>query len=1073
MAEADAQAARTTLTRSCQQSGSTSERCAAPSNKYLLRCLAIGSKTSDSLAPFLRPFTAKISGLALALSGLLSSGPLNAQDPNTPPNRWQIESAHLSTITAQESSTLDQAFKTSDASFQLQSASLLLTLNAGGTLSDGAQAFTLKQNSGNLALVDPAAAQGVFGLGFQTEVNREPFTIAFVNASPPDASALPLVFELAPPADDPGESGPLSASANFRIGPLTFLLSFTLSDSAAEWTERLSVQNDSSSAVTELEWLTCFNPAPDLSRDGSTDTRNMASQQATALLLATGSSSGRTVGLAWNQADEASTAPHTLAVGFCPQSATGAEEPGEIRFESAATSEADQLLGARLSVPELLPGEAVVASQVVLVADSQIALIQAWNGRFDRDNDGFSPNAGDCDDSMATVNPAQSEKCDGLDNDCNGITDDRTICLDDDGDGYTELQGDCDDALAQVHPGALEGSVSTNGLVADGLDNDCDGQIDENTNATDDDLDGFTELEGDCDDANANAYPQAEEDPYNGQDEDCDGVDIRDLDGDGYESVTIGGTDCYDSDPLAHPGVTDPPQDAVPDGLDQDCDGIVDEDAAQPDDILINEILYDPLYTSDRQGEFIELINPTQRSIQIQGWTLSNAVGQFHRIDTAGRSLIIDPGQVILLAISSDTTLNGALNPDYTYQGITLANGSDTLSLRVDDQLISQLHYGSDSLLPDVEGASLQRTPACAGADAGEARSGDLAEDAASRDPTASTSDAECWCASLSPWVKGDSSRDLGSPGAPNSPCAFDPLADQDGDGVAAAEFGGTDCLDQSSSVYPGAPEVPYDGIDQDCDGHDLIDQDGDGFASADDVSTGTDCDDLDSTRYPRAPEDGGTHTGLSNGVDDNCNGVVDDGCLDIDDDLDGYTEVSGDCDDLHAEVYPQAPEIEDGLDNDCDGNIDPFWRDNDDDGFSEAEGDCDDANSALYPSASDIPDGIDEDCDGDIDEGSSTFDDDGDGYSELEGDCDDTLANIHPNALDECADGLDQNCDGIRPECEPMGGGCSVRGDPHTSESAPHQWLSALAIWGMYWGIYWGIYWGRRRRLAASDARR
>ena len=73
------------------------------------------------------------------------------------------------------------------------------------------------------------------------------------------------------------------------------------------------------------------------------------------------------------------------------------------------------------------------------------------------------------------------------------------LAVDDDGDGYTELDGDCNDADASIAPGQSES--------ADGVDQDCDGTVDEGTAAYDDDGDGYTENGGDCDDADADIYP--------------------------------------------------------------------------------------------------------------------------------------------------------------------------------------------------------------------------------------------------------------------------------------------------------------------------------------------------------------------------------------------------------------------------------------------------------------------------------------------------------------------------------------------------------------------------------------
>ena len=72
---------------------------------------------------------------------------------------------------------------------------------------------------------------------------------------------------------------------------------------------------------------------------------------------------------------------------------------------------------------------------------------------------------------------------------------------------------------------------------------------------------------------------------------------------------------------------------------------------------------------------------------------------------------------------------------------------------------------------------------------------------------------------------------------------------------------------------------------------------------------------------------------------------------------------------------------------------------DNDGDGFTEAVGDCDDADKHVYPSAPEVPNGYDDDCDGLIDEGTNAYDDDGDGFSELTGDCNDADPTIYGSA--------------------------------------------------------------------------
>ena len=175
------------------------------------------------------------------------------------------------------------------------------------------------------------------------------------------------------------------------------------------------------------------------------------------------------------------------------------------------------------------------------------------------------------------------------------------------------------------------------------------------------------------------------------------------------------------------------------------------------------------------------------------------------------------------------------------------------------------------------------------------------------------------------------------------------------------------------------------------------------------------------------------------------------------DNDGDGFSEID-ECDDSDATVYPSAPELCDGKDNDCNGIVDDitntYWVDGDGDGYgdlafpvdliacstpigySDNSDDCDDADATVYPGASELCDGKDNDCDGVIP--SNEIDDDGDGVSGCEGDCDETDPTVYSGASELC-DGKDNDCDGVVPanEVDDDGDGFSeCEGDCNDSDA-------------------------------------
>ena len=302
------------------------------------------------------------------------------------------------------------------------------------------------------------------------------------------------------------------------------------------------------------------------------------------------------------------------------------------------------------------------------------------------------------------------------------------------------------------------------------------------------------------------------------------------------------------------------------------------------------------------------------------------------------------------------------------------------------------------------------------------------------------------------------------------------------------------DCDDRDDEVNPDATEV-CDGIDNDCDSFADVDDAVDAeiyYADADEdgfgdplrwrmacqmpegyVEDNSDCDDMHASATPRGTE-------VCDNVDNDCDGTVDeDDATDAstwyadadadgfgDADLiavacrppEGYVGPSTDCDDSRAEANPDAPEICDEIDNDCDGEIDedavdaPTWyADTDGDEFGDAavsssgcvapehyvaDGtDCDDSFGTVNPGATEICDDMDNDCDDEIDEDDAEdapdwfFDGDGDGFGIADdvivactapedyvhsgADCDDEDEEINPDADELWYDDIDADCDG------------------------------------------------------------
>ena len=417
---------------------------------------------------------------------------------------------------------------------------------------------------------------------------------------------------------------------------------------------------------------------------------------------------------------------------------------------------------------------------------------------------------------------------------------------DQDGDGHSSLEDDCDDSEGAVHPGAAQ-------ICDEFADNDCDGTTD--SNEDDSDGDGQSECAGDCDDGDATAYLGAPNVCDGTLDNDCDGVDDpleTDDDGDGQNECA---GDCDDGDATAYLGAPN-----VCDGtLDNDCDGVVD-----------------PLETDD-DGD-----------------------GQ-NECDNNGQGVDCDDDDSAAFVGAPDIC-DGT--PDNDCDGVVDPLESDDDGDGVDEC----------DPEPDCDDADDDRFPGnlerCDGVD-------NDCDGALGADETDDDGDGFTECDADGLGEDCDDSDDTVHPGAADqcdgvldNDCdgSTDPLED-DGDGDGQSACNG-DCDDADENNFSGNTEV-CDDEDNDCDlalSEDEVDDDGDGV---DECDVEPDCDDDDPANFPGNAE-------TCDGLDNDCDGVA--GADETDQDLDGFMPCGGDCDDSEAEAFPGNPETCDGLDNDCSG---------------------------------------------------------------------------------------------------------------------------------------------------------
>jgi chitodextrinase len=278
-------------------------------------------------------------------------------------------------------------------------------------------------------------------------------------ANDPDGN-LPLSFDWSFGGGAPDGSVKDPGSVTFNtVG--TFTVIFTVTDSLG-----LSDPTPDSRTITVNDV-----PPPGQAPSGVIDT------PASDLTV----TAGDTVGFAGTASDPDGDLPLTFDWNFGGgASNVNVEDPGSVLFSAAGTFTVTFTVTDSLGSSDPTPD-----ARTITVSEPAPSCT-------DLDNDGFATEGGscgpvDCNDGEPSVNPDAAEICtDGIDNNCNGLTDaaDPTavdcpisgVCMDNDGDRFSSDGGicgpiDCDDFDKAVNPGATE-------ACGDDIDNDCDGAID-------------------------------------------------------------------------------------------------------------------------------------------------------------------------------------------------------------------------------------------------------------------------------------------------------------------------------------------------------------------------------------------------------------------------------------------------------------------------------------------------------------------------------------------------------------------------------------------------------------------
>ncbi len=703
--------------------------------------------------------------------------------------------------------------------------------------------------------------------------------------------------------------------------------------------------------------------------------------------------------------------------------------------------------GERTSTPEPVDVHPGAADEAYDGIDSDCS----GGSDFDADGDGYS-RCTECNDADAAVYPNDGAEVwyNGVDENCDGNDGDQDAdgyvaadypyevpedlfpgdCWDDPNSipaAYTALNGLPQVAAVDAHPKAAD-------AFYDGVDAACDAgndfDADADTHASDAWPNAAGGLGDDCDDEDGSAYPGAPESWYDGVDSDCSGGSDDDQDEDGYDALDEGGTDCDDIDAYVSPAAVEDCTTAV----DENCDGEIDS---------IDAIGCTAYYLDDDADGYGSAAAQCRcEAAGAYSAATSDDCDDAHSDANPGVASEVCTtdydddcdGSTNAVDVSGCTTWYYDADADgYGTEAASctcVASGTYTASLTgdcddADASILLTRTFYEDADADGYGNASVSAT-ACVSLTGYVTNAADCEDTRSDAHPGATET-----CAS---WYDDDCDGDTNDLGA-DACTAFYLDADADGYGTtdsactcsAAGSYTASntsDCDDAYADAHPGGTETCATTYDDDCNGTSneiaapacstwFVDTDGDDYGSGpgqcqcsagfgyEGVSPG-DCDDADAARFPTATE-------ACDGVDNDCNDIVDDGATTEfyeDGDGDGYGDpssstiacsapsgyvVSGtDCDDGSATISPAAAEdCSTGFDDNCDATTNSagavgctaYYEDADGDGYGTTSTSC--LCTAVSPYTA-----------------SSTSD------------CDDAASTVNPGQSEICGDGLDNNCD-------------------------------------------------------------